>query len=116
MDGTLRFSSFFGLVKKELNGTTDLLSVEGFISYDPATDVEKGEHLILHTTQGIFRFHSWDYKDFDQLLDELFANRRDLRSTFVQTIRKQRKLHIDRTWIYYGISLVILVILFFLEK
>lgn len=107
------FSNFLGLVKKVLIEKDDYQTIECYISYDPTSDVEKGEHLKLITKKGVFRFHSWDYKDFDLTLDAIFQDRIDLKSDFKTNIKKQRKFHIDRTWIYYGSMLLILVIFYF---
>jgi hypothetical protein len=110
------FSNFLGIVKKVLNEKNDYQSVEGYISHDPTSDLEKGEHLKLITDKGVFRFHSWDYKDFNLTLNDIFQERIDLKNDFKKIIKKERKFHIDRTWIYFGLIILILLVYYLIEN
>jgi uncharacterized protein YdaL len=113
---TLRFSNFFGLNVRKIDELEDYQSIDAYISHHPYRSSEMGEHLTLVTSKGTFRFNSRDYVDFNQTIDLLFQDRRDLKQDFKNNIHKQRKTHIDQTWIYYLISLVLLLLVYLKDK
>lgn len=107
---TIWFSNMLGLNVKELNEKEDYQAIDAYISYHPYRDNETGEHVKLMTKKGTFRFNAPDYKDFNQTLELIFQHRTDLKIDVKNKIKKQRKTHIDQSWIYYLATLVILVI------
>jgi hypothetical protein len=97
---------------KKLQEKENYKSIEAYISYHPSRSSETGEHLKLFTNKGNINFNSHDYKDFNQILDLIFQERVDLKFEFKNKIKKQRKTHIDETWIYYSVSLLILIAIY----
>lgn len=109
-------SNFLGIVNKVVSEKNDYQNVEGYISHHPTSDLEESEHLKLTTNKGVFRFNSQDYKDFDQTLEVIFQERIDLKNDFKKIIKKERKFHIDRTWIYYALVLIMMLVLYLIKN
>ena len=111
-EGTsLRLKRFFGLQRVQLI-PSDLQSAKGFINWDPDHETGRGRILELKTAKGNFRFDSNYYKDFDQLLDVLLGERKDLLREYHQTLVKDRKRSSNYTIIYYVVVIGILIFMF----
>jgi hypothetical protein len=82
------------------------------VSFHPYRESETGKHLILITDKGKIKFNSQDYKDFNEVLDTIFKERTDLKIDFKNQIKNYQKKPIDGTWIYYSVSLLILLIIY----
>lgn len=108
---SLRLKRFFGLQRVQLY-PSDLQSAKGFINWDPDHDTDRGKILELKTAKGNFRFDSNYYKDFDQLLDVLLGERKDLLREYHQTLVKDRKRSSNYTIIYYVVMTGILIFMF----
>ena len=106
------FSNFFGLNVKKMIEKENYKSIEGYVSFHPYRESETGKHLILITDKGKIKFNSQDYKDFNEVLDTIFKERTDLKIDFKNQIKNYQKKPIDGTWIYYSVSLLILLIIY----
>lgn len=108
-DGLI-LSNFLGLNKVVFPHGDDFISVAATINYRFETGNEEGIHLKLESKKGNFSFYSRNYRNFDQLLEILFCERQDLLHDFNKQLSHKRKKHIDKTWLFFVLAIVFLII------